>query len=108
MYCTSKNCVGRARDGPGRHDQLMPEKQIVGQGSELVPGGMISSDHARQKFMKILERPELVPGRGISSEQPQQKRMKNWPCSEVVLNLGGVRAGPRGWDELGPAKLRRL
>ena len=71
VRATSKKCVGRARVGPGRHDQLMPKKQIVGQGSELVPGGGISSDHPKQKFMKILERPELVPGRGISSEQLQ-------------------------------------
>ena len=69
MYCTSKNCVGRARVGPGRHDQLMPEKQIVGQGTDLVPGGMISSDHPQQTIMA---------GSGHTSE--------GW---------GRVRGGPR-------------
>ena len=45
----------RAGSNPGRHDQLMPGKQVVGQGSELNPGDMISSDRPQQKFMKILD-----------------------------------------------------
>ena len=57
--------------------------------------------------MKIWEGSELVPGGGINLDYPQVKTHENWGGeSKLVLKLGGVRAGPRRWDELGPAKTK--
>ena len=41
------------------------------EGSELVPGGGMNSDHPQQKSVKVLEGSELVPGGGMNSDHPQ-------------------------------------
>ena len=64
-------------------------------GSELVPRGGMNSDHANFKFTTAWEGSVLVPGAGMNSDHPQQR---------FVKMLGGVGAGPRGWDELRPRK----
>ena len=82
----------------------------------------MNPDHRKQKNAKIWYGSELVPGDGMNSDHViMNKNCKNmggvragpkrWdelgPLKrEIRKNLGGVRAGPRRWDELGPPKAK--
>ena len=71
------------RVGPKRCDELGPSSFL-----QISALANISSDQPRQKFAKM---------RGGVRALEQSKR-------EIRQNFGGVRAGLRRWDEVGPPK----
>ena len=110
---------GGIRARPRGWDELGPARvktcksvQEPLEGSELVPGGGMSSDHPKSKFATTQDRKLRKIARGVRAgprgrDELGPVRVKTYKSvGEPLDTSGGVRAGPRRWDELGPSQVK--